>query len=145
MVRCFELTIFFCCKVEEMIIHSFHNFIYISLPSFLGLNVAGKITYVTIGLPIVLLFVFLILGRTLEGSEMGIQAYIGEWDMSVLSTTRGDAWSTAVSQIFFSLSVTFGVMTAYCSTSIIKVVCYSICKLHLFIYRRVCRVFSDWK
>lgn len=47
---------------------------------------------------------------------MGIKAYIqknmGEWDVSVLST-RGDAWSTAVSQIFFSLSVTFGIMTAY--------------------------------
>jgi SNF family Na+-dependent transporter len=64
------------------------------------------------GLPIVLLFVFLILGCTLEGASMGIKAYIGEWDVSVLST-RGDAWSTAVSQIFFSLGVTFGIMTAY--------------------------------
>lgn len=38
--------------------------------------------------------------------------YIGIWDMSVL-TDRPEVWSVAVSQIFFSLSVTFGTMTAY--------------------------------
>jgi solute carrier family 6 GABA transporter-like protein 1 len=64
------------------------------------------------GLPILLLFVFLIKACTLEGAEDGIKAYIGEWDMSVLKD-RPDVWSTAVSQIFFSLSVTFGTMTAY--------------------------------
>lgn len=64
------------------------------------------------GLPVIFLFIFLILGCTLEGSEIGIKAYIGEWDMSVLSS-QGDVWSTAVSQIFFSLSLTFGIMTAY--------------------------------
>lgn len=30
-----------------------------------------------------------------------------------MSTLKGDAWSTAVTQIFFSLSLTFGVMTSY--------------------------------
>ena len=75
-----------------------------------GLKVTGKITYVTMGLPILVLFMFLIRGCTLDGAGEGIVAYIGEWDLSVL---KGDAWSTAVSQIFFSLSVCFGVMTAY--------------------------------
>merc|ERR1712157_11265 len=37
--------------------------------------------------------------------------YIGQWDMKVLED--GEVWSTAVSQIFFSLSVCFGVMVAY--------------------------------
>lgn len=64
------------------------------------------------GLPVLILFVFLIRGCTLEGSSDGIKAYIGEWDMSVLRD-QGDSWSEAVSQIFFSLSVTFGIMTAY--------------------------------
>ena len=64
------------------------------------------------GLPIILLLLFLIRGATLEGSSDGIRAYIGEWDLTVLSE-RGEVWSEAVTQIFFSLSVTFGVMTAY--------------------------------
>lgn len=77
-----------------------------------GVKVTGIITYFTMGFPIVLLFVFLIRGCLLEGSELGIKQYIGIWDMSVLRT-KPDVWSTAVSQIFFSLSVTFGIMTAY--------------------------------
>jgi len=77
-----------------------------------GLEWTGRITYVTMGIPIVLLFVFLIRAVTLEGHEIGIEAYIGGWDMSVL-TEQGDVWSTAVSQIFFSLGITFGIMTAF--------------------------------
>ena len=49
-------------------------------------------------------------GISLEGSDVGITHYIGQWDMSTL---RCDAWSTAVTQIFFSLSLTFGIMTSY--------------------------------
>lgn len=60
------------------------------------------------GLPILLLFLFLIKGLTLEGAGDGVKVYIGEWSMDVL-TDRPDVWSTAVSQIFFSLSVTMGV------------------------------------
>jgi len=77
-----------------------------------GLKWTGRIAYISMGLPIILLFVFLIKACTLEGASEGINAYIGQWDMSVL-TERPDVWSTAVSQIFFSLSVTFGTMTAY--------------------------------
>jgi hypothetical protein len=71
------------------------------------------------GLPIILLFVFLGRAVSLPGAEDGIHKYIGIWDTSVL-VERPDVWSRAVSQIFFSLSVTFGVMTAYgshCKTS----------------------------
>lgn len=75
-----------------------------------GLKITGIITYVTMGLPTVFLFIFLFLGISLEGSELGIKQYIGQWDMSTL---KGEAWSTAVTQIFFSLSLTFGVMTSY--------------------------------
>ncbi|CAB9501948.1 chloride-dependent neutral and basic amino acid transporter B [Seminavis robusta] len=77
-----------------------------------GVQWVGRITYFTMGLPIVLLFVFLIRGLTLEGYQDGIKEYIGVWDLSVL-TEQGDVWSTAVSQIFFSIGVTFGIMTAF--------------------------------
>ena len=77
-----------------------------------GLKWTGRIAYISMGLPIILLFVFLGKAYSLEGASDGIKAYIGEWDMSVLKE-RPEVWSTAVSQIFFSLSVTFGTMTAY--------------------------------
>ena len=63
------------------------------------------------GLPIITIFVFLFKAISLEGSNDGIKQYIGQWDMDVL-TNRPDVWSTAVSQIFFSIGVTFGIMTA---------------------------------
>lgn len=77
-----------------------------------GVEWTGRITYFTMGIPIVLLFIFLGRGLTLEGYEEGIHEYIGIWDMSVLSE-QGEVWSTAVSQIFFSIGVTFGIMTAF--------------------------------
>jgi solute carrier family 6 (neurotransmitter transporter, GABA) member 1 len=77
-----------------------------------GLKWTGRIAYISAGLPIILLFVFLIKACTLEGASEGIEAYIGVWDMSVL-TERPEVWSVALSQVFFSLSITFGTMTAY--------------------------------
>lgn len=77
-----------------------------------GTKWTGRITYFTMGLPIILLFVFLGKAVSLEGANDGIVEYIGRWDMSVL-TERPDCWSTAVSQIFFSIGVTFGIMTAF--------------------------------
>jgi solute carrier family 6 GABA transporter-like protein 1 len=77
-----------------------------------GVQNEGRITFVTMGVPIVLLFVFLGRSVTLPGAQDGIKAYIGEWDMAVL-TEKPDVWSTAVSQIFFSIGVTFGIMTAF--------------------------------
>ena len=64
------------------------------------------------GLPIVLLFVFLGKALTLPGASDGIRAYIGIWDMSVL-TEQGEVWSVAASQIFFSIGLTFGILTAF--------------------------------
>lgn len=77
-----------------------------------GVKVTGRIAFFTMGLPIVLLFVFLITGLTLEGSQDGVKQYIGIWDTSVLRT-QGEVWSEAASQIFFSIGLTFGILTAF--------------------------------
>lgn len=77
-----------------------------------GAKWTGRITYFTMGFPILLLFIFLIRAVTLDGSSDGIEEYIGKWEMDVLSD-RADVWSTAVSQIFFSIGITFGTMTAF--------------------------------
>lgn len=79
-----------------------------------GIKWTGRIAFFTVGLPIV--FLFILLGRavSLDGARDGVREYIGQWDVSVLRN-RPAVWSEAVTQIFFSLSVTFGVMTAFAS------------------------------
>jgi len=77
-----------------------------------GVKVEGQLAYFTMGLPIIMLFGFLVRSVMLPGSEIGTTAYLGKFDLSVL-TEKPDVWSTAVSQIFFSIGVTFGVMTAF--------------------------------
>ena len=77
-----------------------------------GMQWLGRLVYFTMGFPTVLLFIFLGKAVSLEGSEDGIVEYIGRWDISVL-TESPEVWSTAVSQIFFSLGVTLGTMTVY--------------------------------
>lgn len=79
-----------------------------------GIKWTGRIAYFTVGLPIAMLIVILIRGATLDGAGDGIKQYIGEWDVKVLSE-NGAVWSEAVSQIFFSIGVTLGIMTAYAS------------------------------
>jgi solute carrier family 6 GABA transporter-like protein 1 len=77
-----------------------------------GIKWAGRLTFLTMGLPILLLFVFLGKALTLEGAEDGVKEYIGIWDMSILKS-QGEVWSVACSQIFFSIGLTFGILTAY--------------------------------
>lgn len=77
-----------------------------------GVKVAGQITYFTMGFPILLLFIFLGRAVTLDGAEDGIALYIGDADWSTLVDSP-DVWPAAVGQIFFSLGITFGIMTAY--------------------------------
>jgi solute carrier family 6 GABA transporter-like protein 1 len=77
-----------------------------------GTKVTGRIAYFTMGIPIIVLFIYLIKGLTLTGASDGIKIYIGEWDVSVLKE-RGEVWSAATTQIFFSIGITFGIMTAF--------------------------------
>jgi len=63
-------------------------------------------------LPFLFLFVFVGRGINLPGARDGVIAYIGVWDFSVI-TTEKEAWSVACSQVFFSIGLTFGIMTSY--------------------------------
>jgi solute carrier family 6 GABA transporter-like protein 1 len=98
--------------VGQNVGYSFFCWVCIYLCLVFGMEWTGRIAYFTMGLPIFLLLVFLIRAVTLEGASDGVKVYIGEWDMAVLRE-RPDVWSTAVSQIFFSIGVTLGTMPAY--------------------------------
>ncbi|KAL7504516.1 hypothetical protein ACHAXN_002146, partial [Cyclotella atomus] len=92
--------------------HSFLTWAVIYFCVAFSVRVTGRITYVTMGLPGILLFIFLGRALSLPGSQDGVDEYIHDSNWEVL-TERPEVWSKAVSQIFFSLSVTFGIMTAY--------------------------------
>lgn len=94
------------------VFYSFVTWVIIFLCVAWGVKWTGRVAYFTMGLPILLLFVFLIKGLTLEGSGAGVKEYIGIWDTSVL-TQQGEVWSVACSQIFFSIGLTFGILTAF--------------------------------
>ena len=76
-----------------------------SIFCFLGIQSTGKAVYVTSTFPYVVLTTLLIVGLTKEGSLNGIKYFLTpEWerlkDMSV--------WKDAATQIFFSLSASWG-------------------------------------
>jgi SNF family Na+-dependent transporter len=71
-----------------------------------GVRSVGYAVRFTVIVPWLLLFILIVYNSTLEGARDGVQAYIGEWDLSILKV--GTAWSDAAGQIFFSLSVTLG-------------------------------------
>ena len=71
-----------------------------------GVKSVGTAAKLTVTLPWLFLVTLIIYNATLDGSVDGVKAYIGEWDMSVLSD--GEAWSDAAGQIFFTLGATQG-------------------------------------
>ncbi|BES65985.1 sodium-dependent transporter [Gottschalkiaceae bacterium SANA] len=77
-----------------------------------GVKSVGVVVKVTVTLPIVMLIILAIRGVTLPGAVDGINYYLNP-DFSKL--TNWKVWADAYGQIFFSLSVAFGVMVAYSS------------------------------
>jgi neurotransmitter:Na+ symporter, NSS family len=77
-----------------------------------GVKSVSKIVLVTVPLPIILLVVLLIRAVTLDGAMVGIAEFLTP-DFNALADS--EVWIAAFSQIFFSLSLAFGIMIAYSS------------------------------
>ena len=77
-----------------------------------GIRSVSKVVMWTVPLPVLLLVILLIRAVTLDGSIDGIIAYIKP-DFATLFSS--EVWRAAFSQVFFSLSLAFGVMIAYSS------------------------------
>ena len=79
---------------------------------FKGVKLVGKIVWLTVPLPFIMLVVLMIRGLTLEGSMSGLVYYLDPtWSELAKPTT----WRFAFGQVFFSLSLAFGVMITYAS------------------------------
>lgn len=85
--------------------------VYLSI--YKGVGVVSQVVKVSVPLPIVTLVVLLVNSVGRDGADKGIEAYIGNWDLTVLGDPQ--IWQAAVGQVFFSIGVCFGVMTAYSS------------------------------
>jgi NSS family neurotransmitter:Na+ symporter len=77
-----------------------------------GAKSVGRVVYITVPLPWICLLIFVVKGLSLPGAEDGIAYYLTP-NFGALRDPK--VWLHAYSQIFFSLSVGFGVMMAYAS------------------------------
>ncbi|CAL8379646.1 unnamed protein product [Boreogadus saida] len=79
-----------------------------------GIKSSGKVVYFTATFPYVVLTILLIRGLTLEGAKDGIDFYIGS-KSNLTKLAEIEVWRDAATQIFYSLSVGFGGVTALSS------------------------------
>ncbi len=84
----------------------------IVLATWRGVKTVGKVVYATVTLPWLLLIIYVIRGLTLPGAMDGIRYYLTPNFKALVDL---EVWHAAYSQIFFTLTVGFGVMIAYAS------------------------------
>ncbi len=77
-----------------------------------GVRRVGKVVMITVPMPVILLALFVVRGLTLPGAMEGVKYYLTP-DFSKLLEPR--VWLAAYGQIFFSLSLGFGILIAYAS------------------------------
>ena len=77
-----------------------------------GVHRVGKVVLYTVPIPWAIILVLAIRGLTLDGAESGIEYYLRpDWE----ALKKPATWLAAYGQIFFSLTIGFGVMIAYAS------------------------------
>ncbi len=77
-----------------------------------GVLRVGKVVMLTVPLPFIILLLILIRGVTLPGAMEGLKYYLTP-DFTKLIDAK--TWLAAYGQVFFSLSLGFGLLTAYAS------------------------------
>jgi len=79
---------------------------------FRGVRLVGRIVWLTVPLPWLMLLILAVRGLTLEGSMQGLAYYL---DPVWAELAKPVTWRYAFGQVFFSLSLAFGVMVTYAS------------------------------
>jgi len=77
-----------------------------------GISTSGKVVWFTALFPYIVLFILLIRGITLPGSEMGIHYYLSP---NFQALKKAEVWVDAATQVYFSLGPGFGVLLAFAS------------------------------
>lgn len=79
---------------------------------FRGLKLVSKVVLWTVSLPWLMLLILTFRGLTLEGAMQGLEYYL---EPNWAKLAEVGVWRHAFGQVFFSLSVAFGVMITYAS------------------------------
>jgi len=79
---------------------------------FRGVKLVGKIVWLTVPLPWLMLLILTVRGLTLEGSMQGLVYYL---DPVWSELAKPITWRYAFGQVFFSLSLAYGIMITYAS------------------------------
>ncbi|MHC4480425.1 MAG: SLC5/6 family protein [Planctomycetota bacterium] len=96
----------------NLVAGAFVTWLAIFLIIFKGIRNVGRVVMITVPLPVALLVVVLIRGLTLPGSTTGLIYYLTpNWEL----LKDPGVWMAAYGQIFFSLSLGFGILIAYAS------------------------------
>jgi len=90
------------------------GWILIAASLYKGIKSSGKVVYFTATFPYVVLLILLIRGVTLEGAGDGISFYIGS-QSNLTKLAEAEVWRDAATQIFYSLSIAWGGVTALAS------------------------------
>jgi len=77
-----------------------------------GAKTVSKVVYLTVFVPWLLLILFVVRGVTLPGSVQGLIYYLQPHFEKLLDPS---VWIAAYGQVFYSLSIGFGIMIAYAS------------------------------
>ncbi|KAM0296164.1 hypothetical protein HYE67_008144 [Fusarium culmorum] len=81
--------------------------------TFKGVGLTGRVIYVTMALPLVLIGILAIRSLSLPNASDGFRLYVGEWRSESLQGPG--VWQDAFGQMFFSIGVGFGYFTSYAS------------------------------
>jgi len=79
---------------------------------FKGVRLVGRIVWLTVPLPWLMLLILAVRGLTLEGSMQGLAYYL---DPVWSELAKPITWRYAFGQVFFSLSLAYGIMITYAS------------------------------
>ncbi|MFO7821746.1 MAG: sodium-dependent transporter [Lentisphaeria bacterium] len=77
-----------------------------------GVKLVGKIVWLTVPVPWIMLLILTVRGLTLPGADQGLAFYL---DPDWTELAKPATWRFAFGQVFFSLSLAFGVMITYSS------------------------------
>ena len=96
----------------EILVTLFVSWLTMYFCIFKGVKLVGKIVWLTVPLPWLMLLILTVRGLTLEGSVEGLVYYLEpNWHELAKPTT----WRFAFGQVFYSMSIAFGVMVTYAS------------------------------
>ncbi len=88
------------------------TWVWIFFSIFKGVDSVGKVVLITVPLPVLILIIMIIRGFTLPGAWDGLNYFLQPNFKELLNP---QVWIEAFSQVFFSMSIGFGIMIAYAS------------------------------